>query len=184
MLTDFSTGRVYDSKTVGRIGGPEPSTPSPPAPSLSVRHSGVGVASTIAAAVAMAHPDANANGNLNPASGLGPGDWWARAAGAATRVLASGSGRLLVITRSGSKTSASWAASLAARAVETATATATATTPANDSKTQCIIGVQCYAAAFRISAIGCVIALILSIIAGIRRERLAAARKHHTTICE
>lgn len=66
------------------------------------------------------------------------------------------------------------AARVAARAFDSAAAEVTA-----DDKHECIIGVQCYTAAFRISAIGCVIALILSLIAGIRRERLSAERKRH-----
>jgi hypothetical protein len=91
-------------------------------------------------------------------------DLWNRAFGVArvtTRAVAVGTGS---------------AASLVAAAAAEQTTAAPST---SDSKNECIIGVQCYAAAFRISAIGCVIALLLSIIAGIRRERLSAERKRH-----
>lgn len=42
---------------------------------------------------------------------------------------------------------------------------------------ECLKGKDCYATAFRISALACVIALVLSIIAGIRRERMGAERR-------
>jgi hypothetical protein len=41
---------------------------------------------------------------------------------------------------------------------------------------ECLLGRECYATAIRVSALACVLALLLSVIAGIRRERTAAAR--------
>lgn len=42
---------------------------------------------------------------------------------------------------------------------------------------ECLLGAQCYATAFRVSALGCVIALGLSVYAGMRRERKSAERR-------
>ncbi|GMK57695.1 hypothetical protein CspeluHIS016_0405290 [Cutaneotrichosporon spelunceum] len=42
---------------------------------------------------------------------------------------------------------------------------------------ECLVGRDCYATAIRVSAVACVLALILSVIAGIRRERASAARR-------
>lgn len=42
---------------------------------------------------------------------------------------------------------------------------------------QCLLGASCYATAFKISALGCLVALGLSIYAGLRRERKSAERR-------
>lgn len=49
----------------------------------------------------------------------------------------------------------------------------------SDSKHECLIGVDCYALAFKVSALGCIVALGLSVFAGIRRQRLSSERKRH-----
>lgn len=42
---------------------------------------------------------------------------------------------------------------------------------------ECLVGRECYATAIRVSALACVVALLLSVIAGLRRERTAAERR-------
>lgn len=53
---------------------------------------------------------------------------------------------------------------------------ARAGTGASDRSHECLIGAKCYATAFKLSSLGCVVALILAIIAGVRRERRAHRR--------
>ena len=41
----------------------------------------------------------------------------------------------------------------------------------------CIIGAKCYATAFKLSIVGCIIAFGLSLVAGFRRERMRRERR-------
>lgn len=101
---NFLFGRVYDSNTVGRVGGPEP-------PSTS---------------------------DVASSSGGVP-----RAAAFVQDI----SERLL------------------------------AAPPAPDRKHECLLGRGCYVTAFRVSVVACLVALALSLVAGVRRERLSVERK-------
>ncbi|KAL1408363.1 GTP-binding protein rbg1 [Vanrija albida] len=96
-------GRVYDSNTVGRVGGPEPPTTPEVASSVGVGHAAAFVQDI--------------------------------------------SERLL------------------------------AAPPGPDRKHECLLGRGCYSTAFRVSVVACLVALALSVVAGIRRERLSVERK-------
>lgn len=66
-------------------------------------------------------------------------------------------------------------AAATAAAVTTAAASGAGTESekggSGDHSHECLLGVKCYATAFKLSALGCIVALVLAIIAGVRRER-------------
>lgn len=156
----FEKGKVYDSNTVGRVG-----EPSDLGLGQSIRHStSVGVARDVG----------DISGALGPVS---------RAVRAVLSASGAGSG---VVTRGGGANAGSAGVSGLVASAGTAGDSpgpgtilahfARAGTGSGDRSHECLLGAACYTTAFKLSSLGCVVALILSIIAGVRRERRAHRR--------
>lgn len=158
-VADIRKGRVYDSNTVGRIGEPDPSSGS-----------GSGSAS-----VGVARRSGWVSGVLGPAARALLG-----ASGPAGGVVARGGGASASSAGSAGRTAAGPAGASGPGAYAgpggpgttlSSALVARAGTGSGDHSHECLLGAACYATAFKLSALGCVAALVLAVIAGVRRER-------------